>query len=72
MGSFLPEDDGNGLSEELFVFNTVIRVLPFTGLHPLVRSANMISQHASVASCSLTLGSCLQHVCWHLRRSAPR
>ena len=59
MGSFLPEDDGNGLSEELFVYNTVIRVLPFTGLHSLVRAAILISQHASMASCSFTSGSCL-------------
>ena len=54
MGSFLPENDGNRLSEELFVYDTVIRVLPFTGLHPLVHStaAQMMSQHASMASCS--------------------
>lgn len=33
MRSLFPEDDGNGLSEELFACNTVDRVLPFTGLH---------------------------------------
>ncbi|DBA83107.1 TPA: hypothetical protein ACH3X2_006635, partial [Trebouxia sp. C0005] len=26
---FLPEDDGNGLSQELFVYDTVIRLSPF-------------------------------------------
>ncbi|KAL0023567.1 hypothetical protein WJX77_002610 [Trebouxia sp. C0004] len=31
--AFLPEDDGNGLSQELFVYDAVIRVSPFEGLH---------------------------------------
>ncbi|KAL0024254.1 hypothetical protein WJX77_012105 [Trebouxia sp. C0004] len=28
-GAILPEDDGNGLSQELFVYDTVIRLSPF-------------------------------------------
>ena len=57
MRSLFPEDDGNGLSEELFACNTVDRVLPFTGMPPFVSAAQMISQHTSMLSCSLTLGT---------------
>lgn len=46
-GAILPEDDGNGLSQELFVYDTVIRLSPFQGLH----SADGILQ-GTLANCS--------------------
>ncbi|KAA6428156.1 MAG: hypothetical protein FRX49_01752 [Trebouxia sp. A1-2] len=62
---FLPEDDGNGLSQELFVYDTVIRLSPFQGLH----SADDILQ-GTLANCSAmvqaTISNC-SAVAKHLR-----
>lgn len=62
---FLPEDDGNGLSQELFVYDTVIRLSPFQGLH----SADDILQ-GTLANCSLmvqaTISNC-SAIAKHLR-----
>ncbi|KAL0031061.1 hypothetical protein WJX77_002179 [Trebouxia sp. C0004] len=46
--SFLPEDDGNGLSEELFVYNSTIRVLPFKGLQSAGGILEVLSNYSVV------------------------
>ncbi|DBA79073.1 hypothetical protein WJX77_010057 [Trebouxia sp. C0004] len=49
--SFSPMDDGNGLSEELFVYGTVIRVFPCKGPHAaggtleLLMNYSVVMQH---------------------------
>ncbi|DBA95827.1 TPA: hypothetical protein ACH3X1_001376 [Trebouxia sp. C0004] len=52
--AFLPEDDGNGLSQELFVYDAVIRVSPFEGLH----SADGLMQEVFSALWQGTLARC--------------
>ena len=38
--AILPEENSNGLSEELFAFDSVIRVSSYTGVHVLLAFVN--------------------------------
>ena len=50
---FLANDDGNGLSEELFVCDSVIRVLPFKGLLTICQNV-MVHMSMSCTACVQT------------------